>query len=69
MTNYNYFKVQEADTIEQAEMKEKKNKKRVTQTNEKTKRLLETKFSRRNLIKGINTWAVSLVRYSRPFLK
>ena len=31
--------------------------------------LLETKLSRRNLIKGINTWAVSLVRYSGPFLK
>ena len=26
-------------------------------------------ISRRNLKKGINTWAVSLVRYSRPFLK
>ena len=31
--------------------------------------LLETKLSCRNLIKGINTWAVPLVRYSGPFLK
>ncbi len=32
----------------------------------KTRKLLETKFSNRNLIKGINTWAVPLVRYSEP---
>ena len=31
--------------------------------------LLETKLYRRNLIKGINTWAVPLVRYSGPSLK
>ena len=30
---------------------------------------LETKLNSRNLIKGINTWAVTLVRYSGPFLK
>ena len=35
----------------------------------KTRKLLETKLSNRNLIKGINTWAVPLVRYSGPFLK
>ena len=29
----------------------------------------ETKLSNRSLIKGINTWAVPLVRYSGPFLK
>ena len=35
----------------------------------RTRKLLETKLSGRNLIKGINTWAVPLVRYSGPFLK
>ena len=35
----------------------------------RTRKLLETKLSCRNLIKGINTWAVLLVRYSGPFLK
>ena len=35
----------------------------------RTRKLLETKISRRNLTKGINTWAVTLVRYSGPFLK
>ena len=34
----------------------------------KTKKLLETKLSSRNLIKGINTWAVPLVKYLGPFL-
>ena len=35
----------------------------------KARKLLETKLSCWNLIKGINTRAVSRVRYSRPFLK
>ena len=36
---------------------------------EKIQEPLETKLNSRNLIKGINTWAVPLVRYSGPFLK
>ena len=35
----------------------------------RTRKQLETKLSSRNLIKGINTWAVPLVRYSGHFLK
>ena len=35
----------------------------------RTRKLLETKLSSKNLIKGINTWAVPLVRYSGPCLK
>ena len=35
----------------------------------KTRKLLETKLSRRNIIKGINTFAVPLIKYSGPFLK
>ena len=35
----------------------------------RTRKLIETKLFRRNLTKRINTWAVLLVRYSRPFLK
>ena len=35
----------------------------------KTRKLPKTKLSSRNLIKGINTWAVPLVGYSRPFFK
>ena len=44
---------------------------KVSQENKKkTKnKLLENKLYCKNLIKGINTWAVPLVGYSRPFLK
>ena len=35
----------------------------------RTRKLLETKLNSRNLIQGINTWAVPLVRYSGPFLR
>ena len=35
----------------------------------RTRKLLETKLSCRNLIKGIDTWAVFLLRYSGPFLR
>ena len=35
----------------------------------RTRKLLESKLHSRNLIKGINAWAVSLVWYSEQFLK
>ena len=35
----------------------------------RTRKLLETKLCSRNLIKGINTWTVRIIRYSGPFLK
>ena len=62
---YKYLGILKADTIKQVQMKD-------TIRNEylrRTRKLLETKLSSRNLIKGINTWAVVLVRYSGPFLK
>ena len=62
---YKYLGILEADTIKQVEMKEKIQKEYLR----RTRKLLETKLNSRNLIKRINTWAVSLVRYSRPFLK
>ena len=55
----------EADTITQVRMKDTIRKEYLM----RTRKLLETKLSRRNLIKGINTWAVPLVRYSGLFLK
>ena len=60
---YKYLGILEADTIRQVERKDK------IQKEYPRRKLLETKLSSRNLIKGINTWAVPLVRYSRPFLK
>ena len=62
---YKYLGILEADTIKQVEMKNKIQKEYLR----RTRKLLETKLNSRNLIKGINTWAVSLVRYSVPFLK
>ena len=62
---YKYLGILKADTIKQVEMKNKFLKKYLR----RTRKLLETKLSSRNLIKGINTWAVPLVRYSGPFLK
>ena len=61
---YKYLGILEADTIKQAEMKEKFQKKYLR----RTRKLLEAKLNCQNLIKGINTWAVPLVRYSGPFL-
>ena len=62
---YKYLGILEDDTIKQVEMKDKIRKEYLR----RTRKLLETKLSSWNLIKGINTWAVSLVRYSGPFLK
>ena len=62
---YKYLGILEADTIKQGQMKDTIRKEYLR----RTRKLLETKLSSRNLIKGINTWAVLLVRYSEPFLK
>ena len=48
------------------ENERKKIKKRLSQ---KSQKLLETKLFCRNLVKGINTWTVLLVRYSGLFLR
>ena len=62
---YKYLGILEADTIKKMEMKDKIQKEYLR----RTRKLLETKLSSRNLIKRINTWNVPLVRYSGPFLK
>ena len=62
---YKYLGILEADTIKQVQMKDTIRKEYLR----RTRKLLETKLSSRNLIKGINTWPVPQVRYSGPFLK
>ena len=62
---YKDLGILEADTIKQVEMKDKIRKEYLR----RTRKLLETKLSSRNLIKGINTWVLPLIRYSGPFLK
>ena len=61
---YTYLGILEADTIKQVEMKNKIQKEYL-----RTGKLLETKLSSRNLLKGIDTWAVPLIKYSVPFLR
>ena len=53
-----YLGILEADTIKQIEMKNRIKKEYLR----RTRKLLEIKLNSRNLIKGINTWAVPLVR-------
>ena len=62
---HKHLGILDADAIKQVEMKEniKKEYLRIT------RKLHVTKLDSRNLVKGIHTWAVLLVRYSGPFLK
>ena len=62
---YRYLEILEADTIKQVATKEKNQKEYLR----RTRKILVTNLSCRNLIKGINTWPAPLVRYSGPFLK
>ncbi len=62
---YKYLGILDSDRIKEVEIKDKIQKEYLR----RTRKLFEKKLSSRNLIKGINTWAVPLVRYSRPFLK
>ena len=60
-----YLRISEADAIKQVEMKTKIQKEYLR----RTRKLLETELSSWNLINGINTKAVPLVRHKGPFLK
>ena len=62
---YKYLGILEADTIKLVQMKDKIRKEYLR----RTRKLLEKKLTSRNLIKGINTWAVPLIRYSGIFFK
>ena len=64
--NHEYLGILEADSIRQVKMKFKKMRKEYLR---RTRTLSETKLCRRNLIKGVNIWAVPIVRYWEPFLK
>ena len=62
--SYKYLGVQELDDIKTSEMKERVSK----EYKRRVRKVLETKLNGNNIIKAINTWAVSVVRYSAPFL-
>ena len=61
---YKYLGVLESDTIMKNKMKEKIS----MEYFRRVKKVLETKLNSKNLIKGVNTWAISLMRYPAPFL-
>ena len=61
---YKYLRVTEADEIKKKETKEKVGK----EYKRRIRKILETKLGGENVIKGINTWAISLLRYSAAFL-
>ena len=61
---YKYLGVLESDAIMKNSMKEKLSKEYFR----RVRKVLETKSNGRTLVKGINTWAGSLMRYSAPFL-
>ena len=63
--SYKYLGILEAETIKQQEMKEKSKKEYIR----RNKKLLKIKLYSRSLVRGINVWAVTLVRYSGSFLK
>ena len=63
--SYKYLGILEVDTIKQQEMKEKSKKKEYIRRN---KKLLKTKLYSRSLVRGVNVWAVALVRYLGSFL-
>ena len=57
---YKYLGVIEADEMLHSQMKEKVSKEYLR----RVRKLGKSKLNGRNLIQGINTWAVSLVRYA-----
>ena len=62
--SYKYLGVLEADKVMVNEMKDKVKKEYYG----RVRKALETKLNSGNVFKAINTWAVSVVRYSAAFL-
>ena len=62
--SYKYLGIMEADQILRKEMKDKVKKEYFR----RTKKVLKSKLNGGNSITAINTWAVSLLRYSAAFL-
>ena len=62
---YKYFGIWASDTIKQVQMKEKITKVYLRRTG----KLLSRKLYNGNIVNGIDTWTVPLVRYSGIFLK
>ena len=61
---YKYLGIIQADQIRYTEMKEKVK----TEYLRRVRKVLETKLNGGNIIRGINIWAVSFLRYSAAFI-
>ena len=62
--SYKYLGVIQVDGMKQLEMKEKVKK----EYYRRVRKILETKLNDGNIITEINTWRISLLRYSAAFL-
>ena len=62
--SYKYLGVIQANGMKHHEMKEKVK----TKSYRRTRKIVETKLNDANVITGINTWRISLLRYSAAFL-
>ena len=62
---YKYLGILHADKVKCAEMKDKVK----TEYTRRVRKILETKLNGNNIIKGMNTWAIALLRYSAAFLE
>ena len=61
---YKYLGVLQADEVQAKEMKGKVS----NEYKRRVRKILETKLNGGNIIKGINTWAIPVLRYSAAFL-
>ena len=63
--SYKYLGILQADRIKHKKMKDEVGR----EYRRRVRKILEAKLNGGNLIKSINTWAVSLLRYSAAFLE
>ena len=62
--SYKYLEILEADQFLEEEMKLNVSKEYIR----KIRKVLKLKLNGGNLVRGVNTWAVSLLRYSAAFV-
>ena len=61
---YKYLGILQADDLQKKEMKIKV----LNEYKRRVREIVKTKLNGRNIVKGINTWAIPVLRYSAPFL-
>ena len=61
---YKYLGILQADNLQKKEMKIKVFK----EYKRRVRKIVKTKLNGRNIVKGINIWAIPVLRYSAPFL-